>query len=514
MEIILDIIYIYVAVFTVYFLALSIRNLKDKKLKKQKELEKYEINNNFCIIVYSHNDSTTLQNLIKQLRAQNYPPEAYTVYVILDNCTDNSEQIVTSSFVKPLIIKNQGTIGKDQAISILLEKLSSNAEIYTAYVFLDANRYIEADFLYSINNALIKSPVLCGETVLMCAKPNLVQQIKITYQKYYNNFLQKARSLAGLAVTLDSNIFVIRQDLMEKIGCIDFRNINSELKYSLLLSKIGCKCYFNPNIKTYIDVDKFNLRIPSITTRLNLFKSCLGSLISTNYTFTEHSLSLLAPNIWLLIICYVYLLSFSYSCSMMISFSGVVLSFALLVFGFAISLMNSKLKSKEYLYLMIYPIYSFFHILRNLPLIRAIRRKFSGDVNDENIQKMDVNIVVSDAKNRCITCSLQLISENGLAKVKLISKKNKFVTSEHLRMVDAIKELTSKADEHEFTLKICQCCKYFTPNIDGSTNMVKGFCNGNYPAYSENKPIPTLLWNSCPNFDRCESKSILDKIIG
>lgn len=77
-----------------------------------------------------------------------------------------------------------------------------------------------------------------------------------------------------------------------------------------------------------------------------------------------------------------------------------------------------------------------------------------------------------------IDCQLELISENGLAKVKFMFKKKKFVTASHLRMV-AIK--TSKLDDYGFTLKVCQCCKYFTPNIDGSTNMVKGFCSGNYP---------------------------------
>src|SRR5574344_829258 len=387
MEIILDILYVYIAVFTVYFLILAIRNLKDKKLKEQ---QPYAPHNNLCVIVYSHNNANTLSNLIKQLRAQSNPPEFYSVYMILDNCTDTSEQIVTNSFVTPLIIKNQGTVGKDAAISILLENLSS-VETFNAYVFLDANRYVESDFLSSINTALAKSPVLCGETVLMCEKPGIIEKIKITYQKYYNNFLQKGRSLAGLAVTLDSNIFIIRQDLMEKIGCIDFRSINNELKYSLLLSKIGCKCYFNPNVKTYIDVDKFELRIPSISCRISLFKNCIASIFSTNFIFSEHSLSLLAPNIWLLVIAFAYLLQYSYSYKFMISFSGMVLTFALLLVGFAISLMNSKLKSKEFGYLLIYPVYSFFHIIRNLPIVRKIRNTISGqNANDENVQKMDV----------------------------------------------------------------------------------------------------------------------------
>ncbi len=500
MEIILNILYIYVAIYSVFFLVLAIKNLNDKKLKIQQRYGNRVLRNNLCVIIYSHNNEISLENLVKQLKIQDYPRESYSVYVILDNCTDNSDKLfINDDLVQVCSIKNQDTVGKDQAISILLEKLSA-IQNCNAYVFLEANRHVEKDFLTSVNSALETSPVISGSTILVGEKLNLRQRIKLTYHKYHNNFLLKSRSLMGLATTIDSDILIMRQDLMEKIGCVDFQNINTELKYSLLLSKIGCKCTFNPNIKTYINIDEFDLRIPSLSARLSLFKNCITQLRANTFAFNEHTFSLLTPNVLLVLLIYSYLLQNSYQYIFMADFSVVLLTFIILILGFSISLLNSKLHSKDFVYLFLYPIYSLGHIFKNFPLCRKIRNKITGKREIKaNTQELIVSVFVTDGTNN-IPCKLELISENGLAKVKFMFKKKRFTTATHLRMVDAIAELTQKLSDYGFVLKICQCCSCFSPNIDGSTNMVKGFCNHQFSNGSGS--IPTLLWNSCRGFNQ------------
>ena len=511
MELILNLLYIYIALYSVYFFTLAVKNQNDRKFRIQQKYSNLNCKNNLCVIVYSHNNEVSLEHLIKQLKIQDYPLESFSAYVILDNCSDNSEKLfMNDDFVQAINIKDQGTIGKDQAISILLEKLSTIHNC-NAYVFLDANRYIESDFLSSVNSALENSPVISGSTVLVGEKLNLRQNIKITFHKYYTNFLQKSRSLLGLATTIDSDILIMRQDLMEKIGCIDFQNINSELKYSLLLSKIGFKCTFNPNVKTYINVDEFDLRIPSLSARLALFKSCFTQIWTKNFVFNEHVLSLLTPNVLLLVFGYIYLLKYSYKYYFIVDFSVVLISFVLMILGFSISLLNSKLQSKEFIYLFLYPIYSLGHIFKNFPLCKKIKNKIVGKKDFVSInEKLTLDVTVTDGKNN-IPCKLELISDSGLARVKFMFKKKTFTTSTHLRMVDAITELIKKLTDYGFVLKICQCCANFTPNIDGSTNMIKGFCDHEF-TNSQSSTIPTLLWNSCRGFNQNKRASFVDEI--
>lgn len=511
MEFILNLLYIYVAFYSVYFFVLAIKNLNDRKFRIQQKYNNLGYTNNLCVIIYSHNNEVNLENLVKQLKNQDYPLESFSTYVILDNCTDNSEKLfIYDNFVQVINIENQGTIGKDQAISILLEKLST-IQNCNAYVFLDAGRYIENDFLSSVNSALMDSPVISGSTVLVGENLNLRQKIKANFHKYYTNFLQQSRSLAGLATIIDSDILVMRQDLIEKIGCVDFQNINTELKYSLLLSRIGCKCTFNPNIKTYINIDDFELRIPSLSTRLALLRNCFMQIWTKNFIFNEHVFSLLTPNVLFLVFTYVFLLKHSFNYYFIVDFLVVLLSFIVLILGFSISLLNSKLQSKEFLYLFLYPVYSLGHVFKNLPLCRKIRSTITGEKPfATNVEKLMVDVIVTDGKNN-ISCKLELISENGLAKVNFMFNKKKFTTSTQLRMVDAIGELIKKLADYGFALKICQCCANFTPNIDGSTNMIKGFCSHVF-ANTQSGAIPTLLWNSCRGFTQNKSNNVIEEI--
>ena len=152
------------------------------------------------------------------------------------------------------------------------------------------------------------------------------------------------------------------------------------------------------------------------------------------------------------------------------------------------------------------------HIFRNFPLCRKIRNTISGQRQlAKNTEKLSIDVTVSDNKNN-IPCKLELISENGLAKVVFMFKKKKFTTTTHLRMVDAISELMAKLADYGFVLKICQCCESFKPNIDGSTNMVKGFCSHEFSNAPQAGPIPTLLWNSCRGFKANKQISMIEEI--
>ena len=63
--------------------------------KKKKEKVLVDKKNNFAVIIAARNEEAVIANLIKSLKKQNYPKEHYEIYVIVNNCTDNTEEEVT-----------------------------------------------------------------------------------------------------------------------------------------------------------------------------------------------------------------------------------------------------------------------------------------------------------------------------------------------------------------------------------------------------------------------------------
>lgn len=196
---------------------------------------------------------------------QDYPLGNFKVYAVLDNCNDGSEKMFENDrFVHVLNIQDVGTLGKTQAISMLIDSIKNDEDI-DAYVFIDAVRRVESNFLTLVNVSVNKNDAVTGEVNISRENLDIVDKIKAVYKKYIANFFKQARTLCGLATTVDSGLFIVRKEVVEKLGGVNFKDINSELEYSIELSKSGHKCVYNPNIQSYVYGQDMIFKKPRLT---------------------------------------------------------------------------------------------------------------------------------------------------------------------------------------------------------------------------------------------------------
>lgn len=498
MKFLLNLIYVYILIYSVYFLYISVRNIISRKFAIQHKYKDTAHKKHLCLILYTHNNEQKLSRMLKCIAEQDYDQSKISVFAILDNCDDNSEKLPIAKNVQFFTIKNQGKVGKKQAVSILVEKLHEYKFI-DAFVFLDINKYIEKDFFSSVNSAMSDYDVISGATMLFGESLNIRQKIKKAYQKYRMNFMYRARALAGLYTDIDSGICAISRDVINNVGCPDFENLEKDLEYSATLAKENCKYSFNPNVKTYSEVHEYKIRIPRLSKRVNVFFKNISHVITPNTSYIEYIFSMISPNVVFTLLAYAILIKTSMSYYFNGDFSLLILSLCMLALGFTFSLVNSNFRGRDVLVLSLYPIYSLFHVLKHFPLWRFIKRRVCNEIEPKEPEETyEIDVDVTDGRGS-VPCKLILISECGMTKAKFIFKNKKFVTKTHLRTFDAIEEIINKLAEYGFTLKICQACTNFTSNHDGSTNLIKGFCNQQFKIAQQGE-ISVVLWNSCKGF--------------
>ena len=132
MQIILNLLYIYVAIYTVYFFALAIRNLFDRQYKIEKRISTGVEEENLAVVIYCHNNKLTMEKLVNQLKLQRYPIDRFKIHVILDNCIDGSEEVFENErYINVINVKEIGTIGKDEAISQFVKRYAFDNNIYS-----------------------------------------------------------------------------------------------------------------------------------------------------------------------------------------------------------------------------------------------------------------------------------------------------------------------------------------------------------------------------------------------
>jgi len=481
--------------------------LKEKADIKDIETKEFK---NLIVIVYSHNNEKTIVNLLEQLNKQDYPKGNYQIHIILDNCTDNSSnKLEFVGGAKLWRLTDDTPLGKDKAVSWLLENLMSFKKV-DGYVFLNANRIVKNDFLFNVNEALQKHSVVVGSTEVYLEDADLYEKVWANVNEYNVNIMKSGRSKLGLAVPIESDILAIRHDVLEKIQCIDFKNANSELKYSFLLVSVNYIPYFDKNIKTFVSSIDYEISRPDFLFKMSLFFHCFNLKMITNIKFVEFLFSLLKPNPIILTAFLILLGVYSFNYCFIFDYQWAIVLAVILAGAFFVSIYNANLYIKPMFYLMFCPFFTISDFLSQISIFKKFF-KFERKSDKPEIEKISVPISVTNGRN-IFPCSLELISEGGFKKAVFHYKNKKQETNQScVRMCDAVKNISDILEQHGFRIMICQSCAYFSPKIDGTNNMIKGYCKKRAvddPNYGE---LPeTLLWSTCDNFIPEEVNKVID----
>lgn len=494
---IITILFLYSSIFAIYFALIVAMSMKKNREKSNYNSE----NKNLIVIIYSHNNENTAVNLLEQLNKQDYPKGNYQVHIILDNCTDDSSnKLEFVGGAKLWRLTDEVPFGKDKAVSWLLENLLSFKKV-DAYVFLNANRMVKTNFLSCVNKAIQNHPVVVGSTEIFLEDAQYKEKVFSLVNDYNMNIMKLGRAKLNLAVPIDSDITVIRHEVLEKVKCIDFKDANSELKYSFLLTSLNYPPIFVPEVKTYVSSMYYEIKRPDFSFKMSLFKHCFNLKLFTNLSFMEFLFSLFKPNPIILIA--ILTIVYAYSCNYIffLDFPWSIFLAVFLTVTFAISIYKTNLYTKQLLYLVSCPFYTLWDVIsKTKPINKLI--KITAKKKKPIIEKTTVPVSVTNGRS-VFTCYMDLISEDGFKKAIFRYKNKKQETTQsYVRMCDAVKDITNLLEMHGFRMKICQSCAYFSHKIDGTNNMVKGYCNKQAleQEYNGMNLPETLLWNTCEYF--------------
>ena len=70
------------------------------ELIEKEEKKDYAPKRKFAMIVAAHNEEVVIGKLVKSILGQNYPKELFEVFVIADNCDDNTSKVAKEAGAK------------------------------------------------------------------------------------------------------------------------------------------------------------------------------------------------------------------------------------------------------------------------------------------------------------------------------------------------------------------------------------------------------------------------------
>ena len=129
------------------FIYIFIPFLKKYPAHKQTSPHKY------AVLICARDEENVIPNLVASLRAQDYPEELLSIFLVADNCSDKTAEVGRSLGIHVYERFNKQQIGKGYALHYLLGKIDEDfgEDAFDAFVVFDADNIATKTFFTEIN---------------------------------------------------------------------------------------------------------------------------------------------------------------------------------------------------------------------------------------------------------------------------------------------------------------------------------------------------------------------------
>lgn len=173
----------------------------------------------FALIVAAHNEHAVIAQLIDNLRELKYPRELYDIFVIADNCSDDTAEIARNHGAIVYERFSEEGRGKGFAMEWMFDRLFKLERQYDAVAVFDADNLVHPNFLLEMNNRLLK-----GDKVIqgyLDAKNPYDTWVSGTFAIAFwviDHVWHLAKTNIGLSSVLGGTGMVITTDVLKKNG--------------------------------------------------------------------------------------------------------------------------------------------------------------------------------------------------------------------------------------------------------------------------------------------------------
>ena len=237
LKILLIIINVLCTIYGVYFVSIVLLGA----LKKCPGSPPAPARKRIAAIICARNEARVIAGSVRTLLAQNYPRELFDVWVVPNNCTDDTAEAARAAGARVLDctvpVKCKGDV-----LAFAFRELLAR-EHYDAFCIFDADNLVDPGFFQAANNALCAGVrVAQGYRDIKNPYESWVAGCMSVFFWFMSRFFNRGRHALGLSTMLNGTGIVLSADLIRENGWRTY-SLTEDLEYTaqcgLLGEKIG-----------------------------------------------------------------------------------------------------------------------------------------------------------------------------------------------------------------------------------------------------------------------------------
>ena len=208
----------------------------------------------FAVLICARNEERVIAKLIESIHAQTYDRGSVRIFVMADNCTDNTARVARNAGATVYRRSNPFLVGKGYALEELLENIGEDYPrgYFDGYFVFDADNVLDKNYIKEMNRTFCDGYDII--TSYRNSKNYGSNWISAGYALWFlreSRYLNHARFLLGTSCAVSGTGFFFSRRILEKNGGWPFHLLTEDIEFTVCNIVNGEKVGFCPNAVLY-----------------------------------------------------------------------------------------------------------------------------------------------------------------------------------------------------------------------------------------------------------------------
>ena len=214
----------------------------DVKLPEAKRQHRY------AFFIAAHNEEEVIGNLVRSIKAQDYPSDLIETFVVADACTDNTAEEARRAGAIVYERNDLARKGKSWVMDYGFNRiLNEYGDKFEAYFVFDADNIVSPTYVTEMNKVYDMGYLV--STSYRNSKNFDSSWVSAAYALWFireAKFLNNARMMAGTSCAVSGSGWMVANSIVRGMHGWDFHTLTEDIQFSTFCAANGIKIGYAP----------------------------------------------------------------------------------------------------------------------------------------------------------------------------------------------------------------------------------------------------------------------------